>query len=160
MQSCEQCGKNFRVRRGKRFCGKRCCQRAYRTDTANVERTNEYQREYRAHPEKRERERAVNREYYRKYRREQRTGWSAERFANALVSQKGVCAIPGCGAPLGAGRGTQADHCHSTGQPRALLCLPCNVALGIVEHRLALAWRTYIRNWALKHAEQSPSPIC
>lgn len=157
MSVCEQCGAEFGARRGKRFCGKRCRQQAYRTDPAIAERARAYQREYRAHPEKRERERAVDREYYRKCRREQRTGWSAERFARALINQRGVCAIPGCGATLDAGRGTQADHCHSTGQPRALLCLPCNVALGIIEHRLAPAWRRYIRRWALQHAAEQAS---
>jgi len=59
-------------------------------------------------------------------RRQKLTNFTPELFALALDIQKGACAI--CGAPLIKSR--HADHDHSTGAPRGLLCAPCNMGLG------------------------------
>lgn len=58
-----------------------------------------------------------------------RRGYTPELFDAVLAFQKGRCAI--CGVVLRPGRGgQQADHCHDTGEPRGILCNPCNVIEG------------------------------
>ncbi len=59
------------------------------------------------------------------------TGWTQAEFDAALMSQGGRCAV--CGKPPGR-RGLQADHCHTTGKKRALLCVGCNVWIGVYEN--------------------------
>lgn len=60
------------------------------------------------------------------------TGCSPARYAELLDLQDGACAIcrgrPGPNQP-----GLNADHCHSTGRVRGLLCARCNLALGRFE---------------------------
>ena len=50
-------------------------------------------------------------------------------FDELFIAQGGVCAICGLG-PSGKRRHLTVDHDHTTGKVRALLCGPCNVALG------------------------------
>lgn len=67
------------------------------------------------------------------------------RFDEMLEEQLGGCAA--CGTPHEATeRGLVVDHDHETGEVRALLCLHCNVALGMLKddpERIA-ALLTYI----------------
>jgi len=74
----------------------------------------------------------------RAYNRQRATGWSPEEFESAWLKQSGQCAI--CLVPmLRSGRTKDsvcADHCHTTGKPRELLCRLCNMHLGVFEkHR-------------------------
>jgi len=55
-------------------------------------------------------------------------GIGPERFAAMVEAQGNACAI--CRKDMGTGRGRHVDHCHATGQVRALLCGQCNNALG------------------------------
>lgn len=57
-----------------------------------------------------------------------------EVIARLTAEQKGRCKVCGCeGAKLGDGTvGLVLDHCHATGRPRAMLCGPCNAALGLL----------------------------
>lgn len=57
-----------------------------------------------------------------------KNGWTPEMVDAVLYLQEGKCANEGCSRPA-----TQADHDHDTGEARAMLCQPCNVALGILE---------------------------
>jgi recombination endonuclease VII len=42
--------------------------------------------------------------------------------------------MPDCGETLKQGTGgAGADHCHKTGQKRAILCVPCNTKLDVIE---------------------------
>lgn len=50
-------------------------------------------------------------------------------YKRLLDGQNGVCAI--CGRPPNPGRVLAVDHDHKTGLRRALLCDPCNRALGL-----------------------------
>ena len=61
--------------------------------------------------------------------------------------QNGLCAI--CKQPE-LGRLLSVDHCHSTGQVRALLCLKCNVGLGNFgdDQNLLLQAAEYLRRHA------------
>jgi hypothetical protein len=54
-----------------------------------------------------------------------------ERYAEMHAAQGGKCAV--CGrttAEAGGHPHLSVDHCHRTGQIRALLCHPCNAAMG------------------------------
>ncbi len=51
---------------------------------------------------------------------------SAEDYARMAHAQDGGCAICGSRPPM-----LSVDHCHSSGQVRALLCAGCNTGLGL-----------------------------
>lgn len=57
-----------------------------------------------------------------------KNGWSSNLFEKVLELQNGLCAIDGCDNVADA-----ADHDHDTGEPRAILCGPCNRALGLLK---------------------------
>lgn len=65
-------------------------------------------------------------------RRLRRYGLSAEQWQDMFEAQRGRCAI--CEQPPSGVEGRSAllevDHCHETGEVRALLCQTCNTALG------------------------------
>ena len=62
-------------------------------------------------------------------KRKKLTNFTNEVYEATLEEQGGVCAI--CGTDKPGGRGTfHADHDHSTGQTRGVLCHSCNVGLG------------------------------
>ena len=62
-------------------------------------------------------------------KRKKLTNFTNELYEATLQEQGGVCAI--CGTDTPGGRGTfHADHDHSNGKPRGVLCHYCNVALG------------------------------
>jgi hypothetical protein len=69
--------------------------------------------------------------------------------ASLYVQQGGLCDIcGGAGTELGDGRtGLVLDHCHTTGDARALLCMRCNAAVGLVRERydIACALANYVR---------------
>ena len=55
-------------------------------------------------------------------------------YDRLLEKQGGVCALCGRGPkPGGRNRRLCVDHCHKTRRVRGLLCVPCNLALGILE---------------------------
>jgi hypothetical protein len=60
---------------------------------------------------------------------------------HTLDAQHGLCANRACGTPIslevmGARKGRAViDHDHKTGQFRALLCMSCNVILGVLENQ-------------------------
>ena len=62
-------------------------------------------------------------------KRKKLTNFTNELYETTLQDQGGVCAI--CGTDNPGGRGTfHADHDHSNGKPRGVLCHSCNVGLG------------------------------
>ena len=72
-----------------------------------------------------------------------------EWYEAKLEEQKGLCAICSCNSSEL--RGSDAmfcvDHCHNTGQPRALLCHKCNTGIGMLKDNpilVARAW-TYLQ---------------
>ncbi len=55
-------------------------------------------------------------------------GLSPGEYEQMLTTQGGVCAL--CSQPPADGQRLAVDHCHKTGDVRALLCLRCNGGLG------------------------------
>ena len=58
-------------------------------------------------------------------------GLIPEVYFDMLDKQGGVCAI--CKRTEPSGKKLAADHCHTTGKIRGLLCRNCNVALGLFQ---------------------------
>lgn len=61
------------------------------------------------------------------------TGVSKELFSVIVALNNGKCGI--CAKPLDfspSHKRVHADHCHSTGAPRGVLCARCNVGLGLL----------------------------
>lgn len=67
--------------------------------------------------------------------RTRKYGITPEQYDALLATQRGVCAIEGCGnsPEHQSGRSLAIDHCHKTGKVRGLLCIACNVAIGYLE---------------------------
>lgn len=63
-----------------------------------------------------------------------RQGWTYEAWLAAMEAQQGICAIEGCERPAEC-----ADHCHTSGRARKLLCGSCNKALGLIYDNPAVA---------------------
>lgn len=91
---------------------------------------------------------ARRREYVRRYKEkhpdrvlagDRRRSWmkkfglTPEDYQEWLDFQEGVCAL--CKSPPG-DKFLAVDHDHKTGDVRGLLCGPCNMALGVLEHNL------------------------
>jgi len=90
-------------------------------------RRREYVRRYKArHPER------VRLSYKRQNLK--KFGITLEEYEERLAAQGGVCLL--CSS-LSAGKLLAVDHDHQTGAVRGLLCGPCNMALGVLEHRLS-----------------------
>jgi hypothetical protein len=53
-------------------------------------------------------------------------------YEELLKTQWGVCAICKTNEPGGQGKIFVVDHCHSTNKVRALLCVKCNCAIGLL----------------------------
>lgn len=68
-----------------------------------------------------------------------------EQYNEAFLQQNGVCAI--CGLPEEQDRNLSADHNHSTGKFRGLLCNRCNPALGAFKDNSELLYKAiaYLR---------------
>lgn len=121
---CEWCGgPAFNARWGtpQRFCwskkvpgGKNCGQLAAKARAPE---------RYRAVSARGERRRDLRRKY----------GISVKEYDAMFEQQGGVCAI--CSAAPN-GKRLAVDHNHTTGAVRALLCGPCNTALGVLEAHL------------------------
>lgn len=59
-------------------------------------------------------------------------GLSKEEYLEILVDQNNSCKL--CMKPFGKVLTTKlhVDHCHETNKIRGILCMPCNVALGML----------------------------
>lgn len=70
----------------------------------------------------------------------------------AFAEQGGMCAI--CRKPFADVRSASLDHCHETGEPRALLCDLCNSGLGYFRDNedLLVAAAKYLLKHRLKVA--------
>ena len=79
--------------------------------------------------------RKENPEVYADRMRLKKYGMSGGEF-RALAAKQG-----GCCASCGKERLLVVDHCHATNAVRALLCSPCNTAIGLLKEDTDLIWR-------------------
>ena len=71
-------------------------------------------------------------EHSRRYQLKRNYGMTLEQWDEMFEAQGGCCAV--CGTDEPGGKGTfHVDHCHDSGEVRALLCNGCNVALGMMD---------------------------
>lgn len=61
-----------------------------------------------------------------------RVGISKEQFFDLLIKQDNKCALCKKTFESLGGNHLHIDHCHKTGKIRGLLCMPCNVSLGML----------------------------
>jgi hypothetical protein len=90
----------------------------------------------------------------RSYHVESRYGITLKEYLARAEAQGGACAICGCipdKAP-GTRGGLYLDHNHTTGAPRALLCVRCNFLVGALETGPEL-WSN-VMAYVLRHAEK------
>lgn len=124
-------------------------QREFRNDEQFREYRRNYEKEYKLnHPEYREK--AKLREQTDKYRLSKRNqqlvrdyGITLETYYKILHNQEGICAICAiCANPPKEGKILHVDHDHCIEKSpnfsiiRALLCAPCNTALGLFKENL------------------------
>lgn len=88
--------------------------------------------------------------------RERNTGFSEELFNTTLAYQRYACGI--CARDLTSVKPqtVHADHCHTSGRPRGVLCQSCNTALGKFNDDVALLERAidYLKNPPVERAEK------
>jgi Recombination endonuclease VII len=79
-------------------------------------------------------------------------GVTLERYEAMLLGQGGLCAI--CKGLPGHFR-LSVDHCHKTGEVRALLCSGCNTSLHMMERDLdwGIAAREYLEKFGRPHGQ-------
>lgn len=88
-----------------------------------------------------------------------RYGLKPDAFSVMLAQQDGRCPI--CATELvgtGAERNApNVDHDHTTGKLRAILCRPCNIALGHLKEDpdIFRAAAEYLTSWKAAHASRS-----
>lgn len=78
---------------------------------------------------RRQTHREETRIYDRKQRLKQKFNMTINEYDELLKKQGNVCAI--CGKELEKGKRLAVDHNHKTGKIRGLLCVNCNMMLGM-----------------------------
>lgn len=100
-------------------------ERARRWRQENYSKHLDYQQKY--YSENRE----TVRQRRKKNHRKRRYGITPEGFAAMLADQGGKCAV--CSTPEPRGKSDwHVDHDHATGIVRGILCITCNIALGML----------------------------
>lgn len=97
---------------------------------------------------------AKNPQAYREYFLKARYGITQQQYDDLLASQNGKCAICETDEFVGPGRRPHIDHDHKTGKIRGLVCVHCNVTLGMARDNpgwLEMAI-TYLERHALTRA--------
>ena len=73
----------------------------------------------------------ISRQKTREWNRKKISGFTPEDFENKLKEQRYKCAI--CGTEDPGATNWHADHDHTTGQKRGVLCHKCNTGLGLLK---------------------------
>ena len=147
-QLCRGCTQPFHPARQGKFCSVKCRdrinnkeKRAYRTANGLCQRCGE--------PSDGKYNCSTCREWYKVYTKghgreahlKRRYGLSEQQFNDLLTQQGGGCKI--CGTVVSK-KSLHVDHDHHTGAIRGILCVRCNMGLGIYESRKA-DFETYLK---------------
>lgn len=122
-------------------------QRKHRT--SNPERYRQYYAKYRAN------NRVKRSQSQKAYLLKSKYGITLEERDDLLAKQGGVCAV--CSSPNSSSKNDwHVDHCHGTGKIRGILCHPCNTALGLIKDN------TYILRKLAEYIEnqRNETPQC
>ena len=87
----------------------------------------------------------------RVYHLKNKYGISIEHYERLLEKQGGVCAVCGTSNWGGAYGKPHVDHDHKTGVVRGILCVRCNVAIGLIDDSpdRALEIISYLRKFII-----------
>jgi Recombination endonuclease VII len=96
-------------------------------------------------------ERPRDRYAYERRRTLRKYGLTQEQYDQLLATQGGRC--PGCGTGNPGAKGWCIDHCHRSGQVRALLCMRCNTMLGLADEDPAVL--RSLADWLERQTTQS-----
>lgn len=139
-------------------------QREYSNKSENKQRKIEYDKTYHTKNKqiknKRSNDYYHNNKYYCNKRnndnhRFKRYNITSEQYELFKAEQDNKCAI--CEVDIPNGKGDfHIDHCHKTGVIRGLLCMKCNVGLGLLGDNLKNLERAYI--YMLKATNDNPPP--
>ena len=75
----------------------------------------------------------ANPEKYRDYELRRRYGISSADYERMLIAQRGVCAVCEKAEFIGPGKRLHVDHDHKTKKVRGLVCVRCNVLIGMAQ---------------------------
>lgn len=124
--ACELCGASLDgMRPHAKFCSRSCKSKSTQKerDARSYSKWNEWYREYRQTP--------ARKEYMRRYRYRWTYGISREEAEERIAAQGGVCAI--CLGPPPTRKLLALDHDHQTGALREFLCDSCNWMIGLAK---------------------------
>ena len=77
-------------------------------------------------------------------------GMTIEDYEDRLKKQNGRCSICKSDKPKGRGKGVfHIDHNHATGQIRSILCVDCNIGLGMFQDSIKSLFKAI--TYLLKH---------
>lgn len=93
-----------------------------------------------------ERVRSYEKKFHRERRLKYQFGITPEQYDSMFAAQGGVCAI----CARATKQNLSIDHCHATGNVRALLCHNCNKGLGMLQDspKLLETAAAYVRKYA------------
>lgn len=75
-------------------------------------------------------------EWMRRYKIKTQYGLEYSEYEKLLIAQAGRCAV--CGTPCAFDKDLVVDHCHNTKVVRGLLCVTCNVGIGMLKEDIAI----------------------
>lgn len=85
-------------------------------------------------------------------RQRRKRDWPKEDYDNAMQRQGGACSL--CGDVPD--ESLHADHCHTSGLKRALLCRRCNVGLGLFKDNTTTTIKAtlYLMRYRIQHGSE------
>lgn len=144
-KACRRCGGEKLLSDFNRQATGRAGRASWCRDCARADSRRHYAENRTARLEREKEARSADPDRHRSKRRDQKLkrlyGLTRAQHDEMVSRQDGLCAICAESRPL------KVDHCHATGRVRALLCGPCNTALGAFRDQPALLERAarYLR---------------
>lgn len=114
----------------------------------NKEQAKKHSKKYYLnHKKERKKWNFKNKEKFKEYYLKHRYNITLDQLKQMFISQNGVCAI--CKEKFANRKAMHIDHNHVNGKVRALLCPPCNYAVGNVRENIEYAKSLveYLQKW-------------